>query len=151
MILTAIDRWALEQDPSNRGYYANLSDNVLTGIILLPALTLLDHNIRQDWLDVALMYAETQLIVNTIYLYSPLGPAFQNRLRPVVYYDALGSSHARTTGLEPEFILQRPCLHLPQRHLSLPQRYFVITIRNWDGRNILSMVRRQYRLLSWDI
>ena len=95
--INPIDRWALELDPSNRGYYANLSDNVLTGIILLPGLTLLDHNIRQDWLDVMLMYAETQLIVNAIYLYSPLGPTFQNRLRPVVYYDALGNSHARTT------------------------------------------------------
>ncbi|MGA3287766.1 MAG: phosphatase PAP2 family protein [Bacteroidota bacterium] len=95
--INPIDRWALKLDPSNRGYYANLSDNVLTGIILLPGLTLLDHNIRQDWLDVALMYAETQLIVNCIYLYSPLGPTFQNRLRPIVYFDTFGNSHARTT------------------------------------------------------
>ena len=95
--INPIDRWALELNPSNRGYYANLSDNVLTGIILLPALTMFDHNIRRDWLDVTLMYAETQLIVNAIYLYSPLGPTFQNRLRPIVYYDTFGTSHARTT------------------------------------------------------
>jgi membrane-associated phospholipid phosphatase len=43
------------------------------------------------------MYAETQIIVNNIYLYSPFGPLFQNRLRPAVYYDALGTSGARMT------------------------------------------------------
>jgi membrane-associated phospholipid phosphatase len=96
--INPIDRWALNLDPSKMSYYANLSDDVLAGIILLPGLTLLDHNIRQDWLDIALMYAETQIIVNNIYLYSPFGPAFQNRYRPAVYYDALGTSGARTTG-----------------------------------------------------
>jgi membrane-associated phospholipid phosphatase len=94
---TAIDRWALKLDPSKMSYYANFSDNVLAGIIMLPALTLFDHNIRQDWLDVAMMYAETQIIVNNIYLYSPFGPLFQNRYRPAVYYNALDSSGARMT------------------------------------------------------
>ncbi len=95
--INPIDRWALNLDPSKMSYYANLSDDVLAGIILLPGLTLFDHNIRQDWLDIAMMYAETQIIVNNIYLYSPFGPLFQNRLRPAVYYDALGTSGARTT------------------------------------------------------
>jgi membrane-associated phospholipid phosphatase len=95
--INPIDRWALNLDPSKMSYYANFSDDVLAGIILLPGLTLFDHNIRQDWLDIALMYAETQIIVNNIYLYSPFGPLFQNRLRPAVYYDALGNSGARTT------------------------------------------------------
>jgi membrane-associated phospholipid phosphatase len=95
---TAIDRWALEQDPSKRGYYENFSNNVTGGAIVFPILTMLDYNIRQDWLDVALMYAETQIVVNNIYLYSPLGPAFQNRFRPVVYYEALGNSNVRTEG-----------------------------------------------------
>jgi membrane-associated phospholipid phosphatase len=95
--INPIDRWALRQDPSKMGYYANLSDNVLVGINFLPALTLFDHNIRQDWLNIALMYAETQIIVNDIYLYAPFGPLFQNRYRPAVYYDALGTSGARMT------------------------------------------------------
>jgi membrane-associated phospholipid phosphatase len=95
--LNPIDRWALNLDPSKMSYYANLSDITLTGFILLPALDLFDHNIRQDWLDIALMYAETQIIVNDIYLYSPFGPLFQNRYRPAVYYDALGTSGARMT------------------------------------------------------
>jgi membrane-associated phospholipid phosphatase len=95
--INPIDRWALNLDPSKMSYYANLSDDMLAGIILLPGLTLFDHNIRQDWLDIALMYAETQIIVNDIYLYSPFGPLFQNRYRPAVYYDALGTSGARMT------------------------------------------------------
>jgi membrane-associated phospholipid phosphatase len=95
--INPIDRWALNLDPSKMSYYANVSDITLTGIILLPALTLFDHNIRQDWLDIALMYAETQIIVNDIYLYAPFGPLFQNRYRPAVYYDALGTSGARMT------------------------------------------------------
>jgi membrane-associated phospholipid phosphatase len=95
---TAIDRWSLDLDPSNMDYYVNLSDNVLTGIILLPALTMLDNNIRKDWLDVLLMYCETIVITNNAYLYTPLGPTFQNRLRPVVYYDELGEGDVRTRG-----------------------------------------------------
>jgi membrane-associated phospholipid phosphatase len=95
--LNPIDRWALNLDPSKMSYYANVSDITLTGIILLPALDLFDHNIRQDGLDIALMYAETQIIVNNIYLYSPFGPLFQNRYRPAVYYDELGTSGARLT------------------------------------------------------
>jgi membrane-associated phospholipid phosphatase len=96
--INPIDRWALEQDPSNREYYENFSNNVTGGSIVFPILTMLDHNIRQDWLDVALMYAETQVIVNNIYIFSPLGPGFQNRLRPVVYYEALANNHVRTQG-----------------------------------------------------
>ena len=35
--------------------------------------------------------------VNNIYLYAPFGPLFQNRYRPAVYYDELGTSGARMT------------------------------------------------------
>ncbi len=95
--LNAIDRWALNLDPSKIGYYANLSDNVLSGVVLLPALTLLDRDARKDWLDLLLMYSETIIITNNIYLYSPIGPSFHSRLRPVVYYEALGNGYERTT------------------------------------------------------
>jgi hypothetical protein len=95
---TTIDRWALDLDPSNMSYYVNLSDNVLTGMVFLPTLTLLDKNIRQDWLNVILLYCETAIITNTAYLYTPLVPTFQNRLRPVVYYYQLGKSEVSTRG-----------------------------------------------------
>jgi membrane-associated phospholipid phosphatase len=78
--------------------YVDLSDNVVAGLALLPVFTMLDQDIRRDWLEVLMMYAETQIITNNIYLYAPFGPTFQNRLRPVVYYDALGYSEVRTRG-----------------------------------------------------
>lgn len=96
--VTAIDRWALNQDPSNMSHYVQLSDHVLAGIVVLPIVALLDHDIRHDWLDVLLMYLETVVLTNNTYLYAPFGPTFQNRLRPVVYYDALGDSEVRTRG-----------------------------------------------------
>jgi len=86
---TAIDRWALQLDPSNMNYHRQLSNYVLAGIVVLPALTMFDHNISQDWGDVLLMYLETQIITNNIYTYSPFGPTFVNRFRPRVYYDAV--------------------------------------------------------------
>ncbi len=97
--INPIDRWALKQDPSQMGYYGHFSNQVTGVTVLFPLLTLLDHNIRQDWLDVLLIYAETQVVVNTIYLYSPLGPFFQNRFRPVVYYDVLGNSPEKMGGV----------------------------------------------------
>jgi len=87
--ITPIDRWALNFDPSKMIYYKNLSSQLLSVSVFLPVLTMLDENIRQDWLDVLLMYMQTQTISNNFYLYSPFGATFQNRLRPVVYYDSV--------------------------------------------------------------
>jgi len=87
--ISPIDRWALNFDPSKRNYYNKLSSQMVLVGVLLPVLTMLDHNIRQDWLDVLMMYLQTQTITNNFYLYSPFGATFQNRLRPVVYYDAV--------------------------------------------------------------
>jgi PAP2 superfamily len=87
--ITRIDSWALNLDPSKKDYYGKLSDQTLSVMVFLPALTMLDPKIRQDWLDVLLMYMQSQTITNNFYLYSPFGATFQNRLRPVVYYDAV--------------------------------------------------------------
>jgi hypothetical protein len=84
--ISPIDSWALNFDPSKRDYYEKLSNQLQTVIVFLPFVTLLDPSIRQDWLDVLLMYLQTQAITNNFYLYSPFGATFQNRLRPVVYY-----------------------------------------------------------------
>lgn len=90
--ISPIDRWALNLDPSQKDYYDKLSTQLASLCPFLPVLTMLDRNIRQDWLDVLLMYLQTQAITNNFYLYSPFGATFQNRLRPVVYYNALGDS-----------------------------------------------------------
>ena len=87
--ISPIDHWALSFDPSQRVHYKELSSQLLSVSVFIPVLTLLDEDIRQDWLDVLLMYLQTQTISNNFYLYSPFGATFQNRLRPVVYYDAI--------------------------------------------------------------
>jgi hypothetical protein len=86
---TAIDRWALRFDPSKRAYYTKLSGQLAVVGALLPALDLLDRNIRRDWMDVLLIYLQTQAITNNLYLYSPFGASFQNRFRPITYYDTV--------------------------------------------------------------
>ncbi len=85
-VLTRFDRWALMQDPIKRVYFDHLSDQVITGIFILPVTLALDKNIRHDGLKLLLMYYESQAITFSIFNYSPLGPTFQNKFRPMAYY-----------------------------------------------------------------
>lgn len=87
-IVNAFDRWALNQDPARRDHYYKLSDHVLTGILAGSAATFLfGKKTRKDWLRLGLMYYQTQFLTFAFYDFSFFGPLFQNRLRPVVYYD----------------------------------------------------------------
>ena len=94
---SGFDRWALEQDPSKRQSYLNTADYSLPVIICLPALLAFDKRISKDWARILLMYYEMHCITFSIYNYSPFGPAFQNKLRPIVYYDQFPSAQ-RTVG-----------------------------------------------------
>jgi len=87
--ISGIDYWALKQDPSNMDAFENYSDYTVAVSVLLPVLLLFDKQIKQDWFDMLLMYMETMSITTNIYEWSFLGPTFQNRLRPVTYYDQL--------------------------------------------------------------
>jgi hypothetical protein len=71
--------------------WQNISDDGEIGIFLLPSLLMIDKNIRKDWLHILFMYVEGHTITFTMYNYSPLGPYFQNRYRPAVYYPELGA------------------------------------------------------------
>jgi membrane-associated phospholipid phosphatase len=84
-----IDSWAFKQDPSKMGTYANYSDYFLAATVVLPVFLMFDKQIKQDWIDVLLMYMETMSITPNIYEWSPLGVNFQNRIRPTAYYDQL--------------------------------------------------------------
>jgi len=87
-IVNALDRWALEQDPTKRDHYYKLSDNFLTGTLIVSAASfVINKKTRKDWLRVVLMYYQTQFLTFAFYDFSFFGPLFQNRLRPVVYYD----------------------------------------------------------------
>jgi membrane-associated phospholipid phosphatase len=85
-LINSIDRWALNQNTSQRGLYTNISDYGEIVIFLLPSLLIIDKKIRRDWFDILLMYVEGHTITFSFYNYSPLGPTFQNRYRPFVYY-----------------------------------------------------------------
>ncbi|HYV94355.1 MAG TPA: phosphatase PAP2 family protein [Chitinophagales bacterium] len=83
------DSWALDLDPSKRAQWDQTGDYLLGGIILLPGLLTLNRQIRNDWLPLVTMFAEAHTVVFGIYNFSPLGPTFQERFRPVVYYDSV--------------------------------------------------------------
>jgi membrane-associated phospholipid phosphatase len=66
-----------------------VSDWFLKGSIASFLLLLLDKKMRPDAGKLFLLYANTQALAYTIYTFSPLGPSYQNRYRPVVYYDTV--------------------------------------------------------------
>jgi membrane-associated phospholipid phosphatase len=97
-LLNPLDRWAIQQNPSQYLMYSKLSDNIEPPIfVILPALLGLDKKIRKDWLDILFMYVEGHVITFTVYNYSWLGPTFQNKFRPITYYTSLPMAD-RTTG-----------------------------------------------------
>jgi hypothetical protein len=89
-LFNSADKWALKQSTSGRDTWKKVSDYGEIGIFLLPSLLMIDKNIRKDWLHILFMYVEGHTLTFTFYNYSPLGPFFQNRYRPAVYYPALG-------------------------------------------------------------
>jgi membrane-associated phospholipid phosphatase len=95
--INGIDSWALRQDPTKIATYESYSSYALALSVALPAVLMFDKRISRNWLDVALMYAETMSITTNMYEWSFLGPAFQNKFRPVVYYDQL-SYEQRNSG-----------------------------------------------------
>lgn len=88
-IINSLDSWAFRQVPAQRATFATYSDYAVVTIVVLPVFLLLDKQIRSDWVDVLLMYVETMSITPNIYEWSPLGVTFQNRIRPLAYYDQL--------------------------------------------------------------
>jgi membrane-associated phospholipid phosphatase len=90
-LINTVDRWALKQPTSDRTTWKKISDDGEICVFLLPALLMIDKNIRKDWLRLLFMYVEGHTVTFTVYNYSPLGPYFINRYRPAVYYPALGT------------------------------------------------------------
>lgn len=87
-ILNGFDKWALNLDPTKRDHFYSLSDNGLTITLAASAATFLfNKKTKKDWLRLALMYYQTQFLTFAFYDFSFFGPLFQNRLRPIVYYD----------------------------------------------------------------
>ena len=84
-----IDQLALRQDGLQKDQFKQISDQLLRSIIALFLLVMQDQKMRADAGKLFLLYAHTHALAYTIYSFSPLGPSYQNKYRPVVYYDAL--------------------------------------------------------------
>ncbi len=80
------DRVSLRQDYQKRRDAAKLSDHALNYSLILPFTLLLDRKIRRNWADYTLLYLESQALSNNFYTWSPFGPTFVDRMRPVAYY-----------------------------------------------------------------
>ena len=50
-LINSLDRWALDQNTSNRNLFIKISDYGEIAIFLLPSLLIIDKKIRKDWLD----------------------------------------------------------------------------------------------------
>ncbi|GAA4323913.1 phosphatase PAP2 family protein [Flaviaesturariibacter amylovorans] len=86
-LFNGIDRWALRQNPAQRDQWFKISDLGLQGSLLASFSVLLDKNVRKDWTKILMMFYQTQAVTFTTYNFSPLGPSFQSRFRPIVYYE----------------------------------------------------------------
>ena len=85
--VNSFDRWALRRDFSKVDNATRISDYGLYGSFFLPSILFIDKEIQKDWLDISLMYFETQAISANIYSWGPFGPTFTKRFRPFAYYD----------------------------------------------------------------
>lgn len=87
------DRLALGYRGVQAQQYQRASDRVLTGLVAMPlVLAAAEPSMRAQWGRVAALYAWAQALAYTIYSFSPLGPAFVDKYRPVVYYTELDES-----------------------------------------------------------
>ncbi len=90
-----LDRWGLEQDALRRLRGENASDRVFNASVLLPVTLFVSKKYRKDFLDITVLYLEAHALSAATYAFSPLGPAFIDRYRPVVYYDELSFDDRR--------------------------------------------------------
>ena len=83
------DVWSFDQRVFSQSYPApsgiyTASDIGLWVSFVSPALLFLDDNIRKDWVDITLIYLESQAINYNLYVWPCVAT---KRIRPIVYYD----------------------------------------------------------------
>ena len=92
----SIDRWAFPATAEARDRAAASSDIGFNGAILLPLTLFVNKKFRKDWLDILSLYVETHAFNSLTYAYSPIGPTFIDRIRPVSYYPELDAADPST-------------------------------------------------------
>ncbi len=81
-----LDRWGLDRDALKRFRSEETSDYFFNGSVLLPITLFIDRKFRKDWLDIGVLYLQAHALSAFTYAFSPLGPRFIDRYRPVAYY-----------------------------------------------------------------
>ena len=94
--ISGIDSWGLEQPPAERDYYEIYSTGLQGLCNLFPLFLGYDERMKSERLDLFLMYLEVSAVTLTIYQVSPLGPLFQDKYRPIVYYDNYTRENRKT-------------------------------------------------------
>ncbi|MGB3800182.1 MAG: phosphatase PAP2 family protein [Lewinella sp.] len=84
-----LDRWGLGRDAFKRYRSEEVSDYFFNGSVLLPITLFIDRKFRKDWLDIGVLYLQAHALSAFTYAYSPLGPAFIDRYRPIAYYESI--------------------------------------------------------------
>ena len=99
----AFDRRALEQDysASKRESALTASDWGMNISLFLPVFLFLDKKIRKDWLDITILYLETQAINSNLYTWG--GAVIFDRVRPLVYYDEVSMDEKTGSGTTSSF------------------------------------------------
>ncbi len=87
--INRFDRWAIDLNTAGYAGVEKYATIVNTAGVLLPLAMFFDSRIGKDWGTILAMYLEVHSISLATYLASPLGPLFQNKFRPIVYYDNL--------------------------------------------------------------
>ncbi|HKK79422.1 MAG TPA: phosphatase PAP2 family protein [Phaeodactylibacter sp.] len=91
-----LNRAGLRQDPQRREQAHRISDALMYGTASLPFLLVLDKTVKPAFWDISLMYIETVSITSNLYTYSPLGPTFIDRYRPLAFYEDINLAERRS-------------------------------------------------------
>jgi membrane-associated phospholipid phosphatase len=82
----SFDHWSLHQNPALVPTFETYSEILQITMGAIPLALLFDSSIRQDGLEIMMMGLEVNAAAILIYTVSPLGPLFETRYRPIVYY-----------------------------------------------------------------
>ncbi len=84
-LIRGFDSWVLNQTVGNLKQIERNSGYLQAACALLPLSLFIDSKVSKRWYDILLMYLEVNAVSGAFYM-SPLGPLFQSKNRPIVYY-----------------------------------------------------------------
>jgi membrane-associated phospholipid phosphatase len=102
--INVFDRWALHlKVPPNNYSWTAVGIQIVCAA--MPFGLFFGERYRQNWDDIVLMMMEVNVLATCVFQFSPLGPYFQNRFRPAVYYatDEASRNAIRTGGSRNSF------------------------------------------------